>query len=86
MSVKEREEREPLEEAWLEEREPREEEEDMESVEAESSLSCDSSLVTARIPSRSCWRRSCFSSWTRSLEMWERKKKLKSVVKKWNAV
>ena len=67
MSVKEREEREPLEEAWEEEREPREEEEDMERVEAERSLSWDSRADTLHIVSTNCWCSSCFSSWIFSL-------------------
>ena len=55
MSVKEREDRDPFEEAWEEEREPSEDEEDMESVEAERSFSCDSRAETLHIVSTSCW-------------------------------
>ena len=63
MSVKDREDKEPLEEAWEEDpKEPRLLELDMERVEAERSLSWDSNVVTLRIEAFSWRSKYCFSS------------------------
>ena len=62
--MKDSEDSDPLEDACEDDSDPRLELEDMDKVEAERTLSWDSSWVMARMASVSCWSSICLVSWT----------------------